>query len=1040
MGSPFPRILFNFFLLLIFAASLASTSAPVLAGTTDPRPAVRSASEIDYPPFSFVNGDQQADGFAVELLRAALDAVGDEVVFATGPWNQVKQALVNGRIDVLPLVGRTPAREAIFDFTFPYLELHGTIVVRQSNQTIHGFADLAGKDVAVMQGGDAEEFVRRSGIEANLVTTPSYVEALTALSQGRYEAVVIQKLLAIELFQTLAIDNLKTVGPPLDDFVQEFCFAVRKGNREILARLNEGLAIVMANGTFDRLWRKWLMPIEQGGFQHQRIIVGGDHNYPPYEYLDENGQPAGYNVELTRAIAEELGLQVVIELAPWERTRQALEAGEIDLIQGMFYSREREKVFDFSPPHTLISHVAVTRHNIQIPKSLADLTGQAVAVMAGDITHDLILEEGPPLKTLLTPQTQQEALRLLHEGAVDVVLVARLPALYWIEKNGWQNLQVSQESFISPEYCYTTRHGNTELATLIADGLATVKASGRYREIYNKHLGVFAAFDPRAMYILLGISGGLLILLAASLMWTKTLRKEVKRQTADLAREIEERKKSEQKLEQSEERFRRIFEESCIGMGICDMTGRILQVNQAFAKITGYTMPELYQLTFRDITLEAHHASEEEQLAELVAEKQSHYTLEKQIIHKGGHPFWVRLNVTLLRDAEEQPAFLLGQVEDIDQAKRLSLAIKHREETITLLLNSTAEGIYGVNQADVCTFCNRSAQELLGYEEKTLVGTHVHELVTSPEQEKFSLANCPVRRVIISGEPVHLEKSMMWRADGSWFPAELWIHPIQHNGDIVGAVVTFLDISEKIKMQEQQLRSSQLAALGELAAGMAHEINNPINGMINYAQILLNTLSVKEKEEKILHNIIKEGHRIATIVRNLLNFSQQSLTDQTTIAVKALIEETLQLNATQLKNDGIVLDLFIPDDLPDVYGNLMQLEQVILNLLSNARHALNKKYPQPHVDKILRISATGQLSKGASMVHVVFFDQGCGIPEEHLPRIFNPFFTTKAAGTGTGLGLAISNDMVTKHGGTLQIESDQGFYTKATLALPADDH
>jgi len=898
--------------LAVAVSTLSASPAPAAEGTA--KSPIQSASEVDYPPFSFVNAEQEADGFSVQLLRAAVAAMGQEVVFATGLWNEVKQSLVDGRIDVLPLVGRTPEREAVFDFTFPYLELHGTIVVRQSEQQIQGLTDLKGKNVAVMKGDNAEEFLRRSALGANIIPLKTFPEALQALARGEYDAVVIQKLLATELIGELQLANLKTVGPPLEDFVQKFCFAVTEGNRELLAHLNEGLAIVMANGTFDRLWRQWLQPIKTSAFEHQRIVVGGDDNYPPYEYLDANGQPAGYNIDLTRAIAEELGLQVTFELASWGEIRQKLDAGQIDLVNGMFYSPEREESYVFSPQHIAISHVSITREGREPPRNLTGLSGRSVAVMAGDITHDLLLENSDQarIKKLVATDSQQEALRLVQNDEVDVALAARLPALYWIEQNDWQNLRVGSSSFIAPEYCYAGIHGAEEMVTLFAEGLAAVKESGKYRGIYNKHLGSYEAFDPTTTYVLLAVAAGLLTVLVATLIWNSTLKKEVARQTLELSSEVEERKKSER-------------------------------------------------------------------------------------------------------------------------------AIRQREETISMLLNSTAEGIYGVDRDEVCIFCNNSAQRILGYDEEQLIGTNLHhKIIVEPlDQESKPMELCRVKQVIQSGEPIHIENNLIRRADGSPFHAEIWVHPMQHGSGTVGAVVTFLDISEKISMQEQHLRSSQLSALGEVAAGVAHEINNPINGVINYAQILLNTLPVKEREEKILNNIIKEGSRISSIVSNLLHFSRKSDSEKTNIHVKELIDEPLQLYHTQLENDGIALDLSIPEELPGVYGNVMQLEQVVLNLLSNARHALSKKFPEPHADKILKISAELNTSAGEAMVQLVFFDHGCGIAANQLKKIFNPFYTTKAAGVGTGLGLSISHDTVTKHGGTIRVESELDRYTRVTVELPA---
>ena len=297
---------------------------------------LKSAAEIDYPPFSFVDADGMASGFSVELLRAALSAMRREVTFRTGPWAKVRLWLERGEVQALPLVGRTPEREPLFDFTFPYMSIHGAIVVRKGETKIRNLRDMRGKQVAVMKGDNAEEFLRREEQGIKIHTTATFARPLRELSEGRYAAVVIQRLVALRLIKKLNLTNLQVVNHPIEGFRQDFCFAVKEGDRETLALLNEGLALVMADGTYRHLHAKWFASLQLP--TTRRIVIGGDHNYPPFEYLDENGRPAGYNVDLTRAIARALDLDVEIRLGPWSEIRKQLASGEIDAVQGMLYS------------------------------------------------------------------------------------------------------------------------------------------------------------------------------------------------------------------------------------------------------------------------------------------------------------------------------------------------------------------------------------------------------------------------------------------------------------------------------------------------------------------------------------------------------------------------------------------------------------------------------------------------------------------------------------------------------------------------------
>lgn len=535
-------------LLLFFC--FFSTQTLYAASTHPDAETILSASEFHYPPFCTVSEEDLADGFSVELLRAALNAMGKDVSFDVGPWSKVKQSLIDKKVQVLPLVGRTPEREEVFDFTFPYMTMHGTIIVRSDTNNIKSLADLSEKRVAVMRGDNAEEFLLRSKLNASIVSTGSFEIALQNLSLGEYDAVVIQKLLATQLIRKNKITNLKAVGPPLEGFVQSFCFAVAKGDSRLLSKLNEGLSIVFADGTFEALRKKWFASNE---FSRNRIVVGGDFNYPPYEFLDENGQPAGYNVELTKAIAQHLGLDVVFQLGPWGAIRKKLENNEIDLIAGMFYSAERDKTFEFTGPHAHVSHVAISRIGTEIPTSMANLSGKIIAVMDGDIMHDLAIKAGYG-RQLVLAKTQQEALQLVSNEHVEFALIAMVPALYWIEKENLSNLNVGKNPLVTSEYCYASTHANKEIVEHFSHGLNDLKANGVYRAIRQKWLGVYEEPEVNVQTILkysLIVIAPFCLIVAFYFFWTRALKKQVASRTRELQREISDRKQVEEQLQVS---------------------------------------------------------------------------------------------------------------------------------------------------------------------------------------------------------------------------------------------------------------------------------------------------------------------------------------------------------------------------------------------------------------------------------------------------------------------------------------------------------
>ncbi|MBT8362304.1 MAG: PAS domain-containing sensor histidine kinase, partial [Deltaproteobacteria bacterium] len=264
----------------------------------------------------------------------------------------------------------------------------------------------------------------------------------------------------------------------------------------------------------------------------------------------------------------------------------------------------------------------------------------------------------------------------------------------------------------------------------------------------------------------------------------------------------------------------------------------------------------------------------------------------------------------------------------------------------------------------------------------------------------------------------------------------LTISPLlESDGKTNATLLIARNLTEEEVSRAETLRAAQLAAIGELASGVAHEINNPINGIISYAQIILDEPDDPESQHN-LQNIISEGKRIASIVSNLLDFARRREEVFVPSCIKKIVSKSLQLVAHLLEKDGIICSVNIEDSLPPLMCNEQQLQQVFLNLISNARYALNKRYPQPFADKQLHILGIFLNQNKTPSIRLTFTDHGIGIAAEILEKIFDPFFSTKPKGEGTGLGLSISHGLVRDHGGNLSVQSKLGEWTRFTIELP----
>lgn len=242
---------------------------------------------------------------------------------------------------------------------------------------------------------------------------------------------------------------------------------------------------------------------------------------------------------------------------------------------------------------------------------------------------------------------------------------------------------------------------------------------------------------------------------------------------------------------------------------------------------------------------------------------------------------------------------------------------------------------------------------------------------------------------------------------------------------------------EKLKTSQAQiLQQEKLAGIGQLAGGVAHEINNPINGIMNYAQLIIDEGMQDSEIAAYATEILSESERVAVIVKSLLQFARQEKQTFKEEQMVEIINQTLALIKTLMRHQQITIEMDAPDDLPSIMCRSQQIQQVLMNLLTNARDALNEKYSGYDVNKVINIQCTTFYKNEAQWLRVVIMDHGNGIPQSIMNRIFEPFYTTKPRDKGTGLGLAISHGIVKDHGGLLYFESEVGQYTKAYLELP----
>jgi PAS domain S-box-containing protein len=375
--------------------------------------------------------------------------------------------------------------------------------------------------------------------------------------------------------------------------------------------------------------------------------------------------------------------------------------------------------------------------------------------------------------------------------------------------------------------------------------------------------------------------------------------------------------------------------------------------------------------------------------------------------------------------------------QDSDESK-----LREKDNLIQLLLDSTAEAIYSMDLEGNCTLSNPVCTRLLGYASPDeLIGKNMHSLIhhSTCDRTPYPPVNCSISRTLHEGKETHEVGECFWRRDGTRFDVEYWSYPIRRNGVMVGVVVTFFDITDRLKAEDQFRQSQKMEAIGRLAGGVAHDFNNLLTIITGYSELLLQTMSPSDPSRKRIEEIKKAGERSASLTRQLLAFSRKQVLASKILNLNNVIKNTESL-LQRIIGEDIDLTSVLHSRLDPIKGDAGQLEQILLNLAINARDAM------PQGGKLT--IETGNLELGGDNMkvhadmrpgHYVMLsvtDSGEGMPPEVQKRIFEPYFTTKELGKGTGLGLAMVHGVVKQSEGYIEVHSEPGLGTSFRIYLP----
>ncbi|MFC1488408.1 PAS domain S-box protein [Thermodesulfobacteriota bacterium] len=767
---------------------------------------------------------------------------------------------------------------------------------------------------------------------------------------------------------------------------------------------------------------------EQAYLRSKRTIVFvSQTQYPPFEFIAENGEHTGMCIELARWIATELGFTAVFTDTYFKQAQEYILTGKADMLTSFFYSKQRDESFDFTQVMFEVpASIFVVAERTDI-KDIQDLNKKRIAMQAGDYAKEF-LESKKIDFGVVYAKNFAEATDLVIAGKADAIIGDEQIVLYHIFKN---NLTDKIKKVGTPLYigqnCMATKDANRVLVSILNKGIKAAQASGVLGKINRKWIGtrytspepLLHKYVPHMFFAV----GAILVLALLVWFWNIRLRQAVSMRTAELL--------------ESEDRYRTLTNNLNVGVyrNSGGSKGKFIEVNPAILKLFGYgSREEFLELKVSDLY---QNPDDRKKFNEKMLQIGAVINEEEQLIKKDGTLFIASISAVAVKDEKGEVRYYDGIVEDITKRKHMEEALRESEEKYRTVLETSTDPIVVYDIEGKVTYFNPAFTRVFGWTLEERLGKKVDLFVPDedwPETRKMidkvlageSFSGFETRRYTKEGNIIHVNMSASTYKD--------------KDGNPIGSVINLRDISAQKRLEIQLQQAQKMEAMGTLAGGIAHDFNNLLMGIQGRTSLMLMDSDTSSSHFEHLKGIEDYVKSAADLTRQLLGFARGGKYEVKPIELNELVKTENRMFGRTRKE--INIHEAIEENLWTVEVDQRQIEQVLLNIYVNAWHAMpgggnlyiqteniiiDEEYSKPH----------GVVP--GNYVKISITDTGVGMDEATRQRIFDPFFTTKEMGRGTGLGLASAYGIIKNHNGFIDVYSEKGEGTTFNIYLPASE-